>query len=150
MAIDGLDVCSFVWSRLVADSGPGGVNALLGGTPTTPGRIYRDRVPQSAALPAATIGLVSAPETNTLGGARVMSTVVADVRVVGAGAAWGPLAPIARRIDAVLQGAGGTEPGSGVRVVELRRTDHRAFIEDEAGAAYAHVIQTYLTEAHAS
>lgn len=148
MALDGLDVCAFVWSRLVADSGAGGVNALLGGTPTTPGRIYRDRVPQAAALPAATVGLVAAPETNTLGGVRVMSTVDVDVRVVGVGVAYGPLTPIAARADVVLQGAGGA--AGATYAYKLTRIDLRAYVEDDAGTAYTHVLATYRTESHAA
>lgn len=148
MAIDGLEVCAFVWSRLVADSGPGGVNALLGGTPTTPGRIYRDRVPQAAALPAVTVGLVAAPDTITLGGVRVMTTVDVDVRVVGAGAGYGALVPIAKRVDVVLDQAGGA--AGAAYAYKLSRADLRAFVEDDAGAAYTHVIATYRTESHAA
>jgi hypothetical protein len=41
MALEGHDVCGLVWALLVADSGAGGVNTLVGGTPGTPGRIYQ-------------------------------------------------------------------------------------------------------------
>jgi len=145
MALEGHDVCSLVWTKLVADAGAGGVNTLLGGTPTTPGRIYRDRVPQAAALPAATITLVSSVDTNTLSGIRAMNTTQVDVRVVGPGASYGPLVPIATRVDTVLQGAFGTQGST--YAFKLRRTDLRAFVEDDAGAAFTHVIGTYLSEA---
>jgi Protein of unknown function (DUF3168) len=146
MALEGHDVCSLVWSLLVADAGPGGVNTLLGGTPTTPGRIYQDVVPQAAALPAATIGLVAAPDTNTLGGVHVMSTVDVDVRVVTSGTGYGPLVPIARRVNVVLDGAHGTNGES--YAYRVRRIDFRRMPETDAGGSFRHLIGTYRTEAH--
>ena len=149
MAVDGVEVCAFVWSRLVADSGPGGFNTLLGGTVTQPGRIYRDRVPQAAALPAATVSLVAAPDLTTLGGVRVMTTVDVDVRIVGAGAgSYGPLAPISKRADVVLDQAGGS--AGAAYVYKLRRADFRSFVEDDGGQAFTHLISTYRTESHAA
>jgi hypothetical protein len=146
MALEGYDVCALVWSLLVADSGPGGVNALLGGTPGTPGRIYHDVVPQAATLPAATIGLVAAPDTNTLGGRHALSTVDVDVRVVTGGTSYGPIVPIARRVHATLQGAAGTSGET--YAYHLRQIDFRRLAESEAGASYRHLIGTYRTEAH--
>jgi hypothetical protein len=140
MALEGHDVCSLVWSLLVADSGPGGVNTLLGG------RIYQDVVPQAATLPAATIGLVAAPDTTTLGGVHVHSTVDVDVRVVGSGTTYGPLVPIGRRVHAVLDGAAGTNGES--YAYKLRRIDFRRMPESDAGGSYRHLIATYRTEAH--
>lgn len=146
MSLEGHDVCGLVWSLLVADSGPGGVNTLLGGTPTTPGRIYQDRVPQAVLLPAATVGLVAAPDTTTLGGLHVESTVDVDVRIVASGASYGPIVPIARRVDLVLAGSSGTSGES--YAYKLRRIDFRRLPEDEGGVSYRHLIGTYRTEAH--
>ena len=147
MALEGQSVCGFVWSALVADNGPGGVNSSLGGSVSTPGRIYRDRVPQAAALPAATITLVSHVDENTLGGVRAFAMTLVDVRFIGTGSGYGSLNPLAARADVVLQDLVGTKDS--VYVVKLRRTDVRAFVEDDAGAAFSHVISTYRSEAHA-
>lgn len=139
MAIEGQQVASWIWDQLVADSGAGGVNTLLGG------RIYRDRVPQAALLPAATITLVSHVDQSTIGGRRVFAVTLTDVRVVGDGSAYQNT--IASRVDTVLQNATGTK--SGVTIVELRRDAVQAFIEDDAGRSYSHLVQTYRTEAYA-
>lgn len=139
MALEGQQVAGWIYDQLVADAGAGGVATLLSG------RIYRDRVPQTVALPAATVTLVSHVDENTLGGNRVFAVTLVDVRVVGDGTAYQNT--IAARADTVLQNAGGTR--NGVRVVELRREAVQAFVEDDAGKSYAHVVQTYRTEAYA-
>lgn len=136
--IEGQRVASLVWDLLTADTGGSGVNTLVSG------RIYRDRVPQAATLPAITVTLVSGTDTNTLGGRRVFQTALVDVRVVADGTVY-PNA-IADRVDAVLQGVGGVK--SGVTVVELRRDNVQAYIEDDAGKSYAHLIQTYRSESY--
>jgi hypothetical protein len=138
-ALEGQQVAGWIYDQLVADVGAGGVNTLLGG------RIYRDRVPQTAALPAATVSLVSHVDENTVGGRRVFAVTLTDVRVVGDGTAYQNT--VAARVDTVLQNASGAR--NGVTVVELRRDGVQAFIEDEAGRAFSHVIQTFRTEAHA-
>lgn len=140
MALEGQQVAGWIYDTLVADSGVGGVNTLVGG------RIYRDRVPQSAALPAVTISLVSHVDTNTLGGLRVFANTLVDVRVVGDGTSYQNT--IAARIDTVLQNARGTR--NGVTINELRRETVQAFVESEAGKSYAHIIETYRTEAYAT
>lgn len=139
MAIEGQQVAGWIWDTLKADAGAGGVNTLLGG------RIYRDRVSQAASLPALTITLVSHIDENTLGGNRVFANTLTDVRVIGAGTDYQNA--IAARADTVLQSARGTR--NGVTVVKLRRTDVQAFVEDDSGKLYSHVIQTYRSEAHA-
>jgi hypothetical protein len=148
MALEGQRVRSYVWALLVADNGVGGVNRLLGGTVSAPGRIYQDLVPQTAALPAITITLVSEVDTLTQAAVRVFGTALVDVRVVGDGASYSPLDPIAERVDTVLQNASGSN--GGVAVVELRRTDLRAYVENDTGKPYTHLIQTYRSEAYAA
>jgi hypothetical protein len=141
MALEGHDVCSLVASLLLADGGAGGVNTLLGG------RIYPDEVPQSAAFPAATVGLVAAPDTNTLGGVHVMSTVDVDVRVVTSGTSYAPIDAVARRVDALLDGASGTYRDT--YAYRLRQIDFRRVAErDAGGTAFRHLIGTYRSEAH--
>lgn len=131
---------SLVYDLLKADAGAGGVNTL------TSGRIYRDVVPQTAALPSVTVGLTSAVDISTTGGRRVFQQILVDVRVIGDGSGYQNA--IADRIDAVLQNAGGLKDG--VQVVEWRREQVRAFLEDDAGRLYAHLIQTYRTESYAA
>lgn len=146
MALEGHDVCTLVWNRLVADNGSGGVNTLLGGTPTSPGRIYPDQIPQAASLPAITISLVDAPDLNTLGGEHVKSIVDVDVAVRVNGTSYGPIVAIARRVDVVLAGVAGAAGES--YACRLRRIDSRRMPTDEAGMSYRHMIGTYRTDAH--
>lgn len=146
MALEGHDVCSLVWNRLVADSGAGGVNTLLGGTPTTPGRIYQDQIPQAAPLPGITISLVAAPDTATLGGVHVGSTVDVDVAVRTNGTSYAPIVGIARRATVVLDGYAGTAGES--YACRLVRIDSQRLATDEAGISYRHMIGTYRAVAH--
>lgn len=137
--IEGQRVASLVFDLLKADTGTGGVNTLVGG------RIYRDRVPQGIALPAITITLVSSVPANTAGGRRVFQNVLVDVRVVSDGAVYAN--DIADRADAVLQNAGGLKET--VTVVELVQDAVQAFVEDDNGKSYAHIVATYRTPAYA-
>jgi len=138
MAVEGQMVAAWIWDTLKADAGGSGVNTLVGG------RIYRDIVPQAAALPAITITLVSHVDENTVGGRRVFAVTLTDVRVVGDGSGYQNA--VAGRVDTVLQNAAGVK--SGVTIVELRRDGVQAFIESESGKTYSHVIQTFRTEAY--
>lgn len=138
--IEGQRVASLVYDLLKADTGAGGVNTLTGG------RIYRDRVPQTAALPAVTITLVSSVPTNTLGGNRVFQNVLVDVRVVNDGSVYANA--IADRVDVVLQNVGGSKES--VRVVELVQDAVQAFVEDDSGRSYAHIVATYRTPAYST
>jgi hypothetical protein len=137
--LEGQRVASLVFDLLKADTGGSGVNTLTGG------RIYRDRVPQTALLPAVTVTLVSATDTNTLGGLRVFQNVLVDVRVVSDGTVYSNA--IADRVDTVLQQAAGIKEA--VHVNELRREQVMAFVEDDAGKSYAHIVSTYRSEAYA-
>lgn len=132
-------VVAYVVATLQGDTGAGGVAALLGG------RIYRDRVPAAATLPAATVTLVSGTDVSTLGARRVIETVLVDVRVVCEGSSYGPINPTADRVDTVLQER--SAEANGVDVVKLRRDQVVAYLESEAGGpTYAHVLQTYRSE----
>jgi hypothetical protein len=142
MAVEAQKVAAFVFDALMADNGPGGVATLLNS------RIYRDQVPQSASLPAATVTLVASTDSSTLGGDRVMDIVLVDVRCVASGPSYGPINAAADRVDTVLQNSTGVK--SGVVVVELRRDQTQAFLESESGTQFAHLIQTFRTEAYAT
>jgi hypothetical protein len=135
--VEAQKVAAFVFDTLKADAQ---LTTMLGG------RIYRDRVPAAATLPAATVGVVAATDYGTLGAVRVVSTVLVDVRVVAAGSSYGPINAAADRVDAVLQNRGGTS--GGVDVVELRRDQAQLYQEDEAGQVFSHIVQTYRTESY--
>lgn len=137
--IEGQRVASLVWDLLRADTGAGGVSTLVGA------RIYRDMVPQAAALPAVTVALVSATDTNTMGARRVFQQCLVDVRVVGDGAGYQNA--IADRVDAVLQNVGGLKDS--VTVVELRREQVTAFVESDSGKVYSHIVASYRSESYA-
>lgn len=139
MALEGQQVAGWVYDQLVADSGAGGVSTLCGG------RIYRDLVPQTAALPAVVVALVSHVDANTIGGRRVFANTQVDVRVVADGSGYQNA--IAERIDTLLQNGAGSR--SSVHVVELVRSAVQAFVENDSGHVYSHVVQTYLTPAYA-
>jgi hypothetical protein len=136
--VEAQDVAAFAFDALLADATFSG---LVGG------RVYRDQVPAQAALPAATVAVVSSVDAVTLGGNRTQNTVLIDVRVVTSGASYGPINAAADRADAVLDGLGGVQ--GGVRVVKLRRDQGQLFMENESGQTHVHIIQTYRTEAHA-
>jgi hypothetical protein len=136
VAIEAQRVAALVFDALKADAA---LSAMLGG------RVYRDQVPAAAALPAATVGVVSSVDTVTLGGDRVLDTVLIDVRVVAAGSSYGAINPSADRVDAVVQGLGGVS--GGVDVAKLRRDQVQAYVENEAGTQHVHIIQTYRSEA---
>jgi hypothetical protein len=74
--------------------------------------------------------------------------VLVDVRVVGDGSSYGPINPVADRVDTVLQER--TAEMNGVDVVKLRRDQVQAFADDDAGGKqYVHVVATYRSESFA-
>lgn len=138
--LEGQRVASLVFDLLAADTGAGGVSTLVSG------RIYRDVVPQTAALPAVTVTLVSSTDTNTMGAHRVFTNNLIDVRVISDGAVYSNA--IADRIDAVLQNVGGLKDT--IRTVELRREQVTAFVEADSGKMYAHIVASYRSEAYST
>jgi len=139
--IEGRRAAAFVYATLAADTGTGGVSALLGA------RIYSQRAPQSVTLPCCVIQMVSAVPTNTIGGRRVFKDVLVDVHLIADGASMDALTTIADRVDQVLQNAGGAS-GSAT-VVELVQDSEREYTEDDAGRVYMHSVQTYRCAVHA-
>lgn len=140
--IEAQRVARYVYAALSGDTGAGGVSTLVSG------RIYRDVIPQGAALPALTITVASSVDVLTLEGTRVFASVLVDVRVTGEGADYGALNTVADRADAVLQGAGGLQVDA--QVVKLRREAVQAFVEEDSGKLYSHIVATYRSEAHAA
>jgi Protein of unknown function (DUF3168) len=111
------------------------------------GRLFRDQVPSGAALPAAIVTLVSSVDSRTLDGRRVLDTVTIDVHLVADGSSYGPIDPAADLADGVVDGL--RDVVDGVLAVRFRRDAVTAFLENESGATYAHLIQTYRSEAYA-
>ena len=137
--LEGQRAAAFVFDALKADAA---FNAAIGG------RLYRDQVPQAAQLPAGLVSLVSATDSNTLGGVRVFAAALVDVHLIAAGSSYGPINAAADRADTVLQNRDGTSGGA--VIVELRREQVMAYLETEAGTTFAHLVSTYRTEAHAA
>ena len=141
--LEGQAVAALVWSALAADTGAGGVSTLLGG------RLYREKVPQAAALPALFVGAVRWVPTNTRSGRRVAVQAYLDVHLVGDGNDYGAINPAAFRADAVVHGLAGSD--SGVNVVKLENVGpDLAYTEDEAGKLYSHIVLSYRTPAYAT
>lgn len=140
MVVEAQNVAAFVFDVLKADAT---FSAAIGG------RLYRDQIPQAAALPAGIVGpVVASPDSNTLSGRRVMSVVTLDVHVVAAGGSYGPINAAANRADELLQERSGVN--GGVVVVKLRRDEPRLWIENESGQTFAHILQTWRSEAHST
>jgi hypothetical protein len=137
MAVEAQKVAAFVFDTLKADSA---FNTAVGG------RLYRDQVPQSASLPAATVNVVASTDSGTLSGVRAFGVVLVDVRVIGSGASYGPINPAADRADAVLQRSSGVS--GNVQIVSVRREQTQLYVENESGASFTHIVQTFRTEAH--
>lgn len=140
--IEAQRVVKYVYDTLVADNGAGGVHTLLSG------RIYRDQVPRTVQTwPALVVSLVASVPTNTTGGRRVFQDVIVDVHFIAQGGDYTALNTAADRADTVLQNKTGS--ANSVTVVELVQDDVRAFIENDEGQPWAHLVATYRTAAYA-
>ena len=141
--IEAQRVVKYVYDTLVADNGAGGVHTLLSG------RIYRDQVPRTVQTwPALVVSLVSAVNTNTTGGRRVFLTVAVDIHFIDQGGDFTAINAAADRADTVLQNTSGA--ANSVSVVELVQDDVRAYLENDEGQTWAHLVATYSTPAYAT
>ncbi len=139
--IEAQRVARFAMSLLVADTGPSGVVTLLGGGE----RLWRALVPQGKPLPALTLEVVPLDDLTTANGDHVWQPVLLDIGIHGEGADYGPINAAADRAYQLLQGAAGVHED--VYMPKLRRRTVRNFIDTEAGQSYAHIVQTFYTEA---
>lgn len=130
----------WAWTLLRADTASGGVNTLSGG------RIYRDLVPQSAALPAVVITTQAATDDVAIGGHRVTTSVLLNVRVVTTAADYVAVKALADRVDTVLDGATGSQDT--VLIGKTVRDSTQQYLEVEDGITYANVVQLYRTRAY--
>jgi hypothetical protein len=139
---EGQAVAAFVRDTLVADTGAGGVNTLLGG------RIYRDQVPQPAILPALIIDAVRWVPLNTMSGTRVAAACYLSVHLIADGTDYAAINTVAARANVVVHGSSGSN--GGVTIVKLENIEpDLAYPEDEAGRAYRHLVLSYRTPAYA-
>lgn len=136
-------VAGFIYSALTGDSGPSGVNTLVSG------RVYRDMMPQSVnAYPAIVIQNLSATPTVANGTARVLSSDLWLVKIIGQGESQVQNTTIGDRIDAVLQGRSGTT--GGVHIPPLNLESLLAYSELEGAKRWTYLDLTYRAWPHAA
>jgi hypothetical protein len=87
------------------------------------GRIYADEVPQGAASPAVVYQFLAGVDRRAVGGITVYVDPLYIVAGVAPATNWAQLATIARRIEAVLDGAGGTVGSEGIVIQSIERED---------------------------
>jgi hypothetical protein len=113
---------------------------LLTGDPTLTGlvggRVYGYVAPDDAALPFVVYSHQGGSDVRGNGPTRFMVSLLYQVKVVGAGASFQPLKPIADRLDELLQGASGTV--SDGRVLACVREQPVAYTEVDNGVVYRH------------
>jgi hypothetical protein len=133
----------FIIAALVADTGGGGVSALVDG------RIYRDMIPQDVnAYPAIVVQNLSATPVAANGTHRVLSSDLWLVKVIGQGESHVPLTTIGDRVDAVLQGRSGTT--GGVHIPPLNLESSLAYSELEGAKRWTYLDLTYRAFPHAA
>jgi len=101
------------------------------------GRIYAYVAPQDAPFPFILISHQAGHDVRGVGPARVMVSLVYQVKVVGQGGSFAPLQPIADRIDALLQGASGAVVDG--QVLMCVREQPVAYVEVDDGVQYRHL-----------
>lgn len=102
-------------------------------------RMYGYNAPQQAGVYPAIVWQLQAPSTDVkaIGNIRIMVRPVYVVRVIGQGATWVPLSPIADAIDAALEGASGTVPGA--EILGISRVGPFALVETVNTVQYRHL-----------
>lgn len=120
----------FIFERLQAQAG---LEALVGE------RMYGYTAPQQAGVYPAIVWQLQAPSTDVkaIGNIRIMVQPVYVVRVIGQGASWVALSPIADLIDAALEGASGTVPGA--EILGISRVGPFALVETVNAVQYRHL-----------
>lgn len=138
-------VAIFIYSALTGDASVGGVNTLVSG------RIYRDMMPQSVdAYPAIVIQHTSATPVTANGTARILSSDLWLVKVIGQGESQTPITAIGDRIDTVLQGFSGAVGATGVYVPPLNLESSLAYSEIEGTKRWTYLDLVYRAFPHAT
>lgn len=101
-------------------------------------RVYADRAPLGATLPAVVFQQQAAVDVTTGPGvARIMTNTLYLVRGVAEGGSYTPLLPVEARIDELLQGASGSPVGA--QVLHCHREAPFRLVERTDGIEIRHL-----------
>lgn len=100
-------------------------------------RIYNLQAPQDAALPFVIFGYMQGIDVQGVGTARVMSSVVYQVKAVDEAESFTTAKGIADRLDALVQGASGSV--SDGQILAARREQIIQYVETDVGIQYRHL-----------
>lgn len=100
--------------------------------------VYAYQIPQDASLPAVLYSYNRGQDVQGVGTARVMASLVYQVKAVVQGESLAPALPIARRIDALLQGAVNITVADG-QVLACVRESIVSYAETDEGLAFRHL-----------
>lgn len=106
-----------------------------------PGGVWADVAPEGTASPWVVFFLVAAADVNALGARRVLVDAVYEVRVTGVDVGYGALKTAANRVDALLQGASGTN--SDGTVIGCQGVEPVRFMEQDGDRVYRHLGRQY-------
>lgn len=100
-------------------------------------RVYAYIAPPDAAFPFIVFSHQAGYDVRGVGPARIMTSLVYQVKVVGRGTSFAPFKAIADRIDQILQGASGSVVDGFILMCVRERPI--AYVETEKGAQYCHL-----------
>lgn len=126
--IETIRVDQWLYERLSGDST---LSGLVGG------RIYSYLAPQDAALPFVVFSHQAGHDVRGVGPARIMTSLVYQVKAVGQGHSFQQLKAIADRLDALLQGASGSVVDG--TVLMCVREQPVEYVETDDGIQYRHL-----------
>lgn len=126
--IETLRVDQWLYERLSGDTT---LSNLVGG------RIYSYLAPQDAVLPFVLFSHQAGHDVRGVGPARIMTSLVYQVKAVGQGHSFGPLKAIADRLDTLLQGASGSVVDG--TVLMCVREQPVEYVETDDGVQYRHL-----------
>lgn len=118
----------WLYERLAGDAT---LSGLVGG------RIYAFVAPQGTAFPFVVFAHQGGHDVLGVGPARVMVSLLYQVKAVGQTAAVADLQPVADRIDALLHGASGAVPDGTILACVREQAIEEAEVDD--GVQYRHV-----------
>jgi hypothetical protein len=101
------------------------------------GRIYSALAPQDAALPFVVFNQQAGVDVRGVGPYRIMTSLVYQIKAIGRGGSFQPIAAIADRLDQLLQGASGSVVDG--RILMCVREQPLAYVEVEDGVHYRHL-----------
>lgn len=131
-------------ARLKADTGVGGLfhAGTAVGTAARVSGIWSERIPAGEQLPGIRFSDLAPRDVGGVSGVRILVTGLYVVAAVRAGASYGPLVPVADRIDELLQRASGAAP-DGFTVLSCIRESAFRLPEDDGDIHYRHLGGVY-------